>query len=238
MLTNVHLQAKIKIKIMLKSLLRHYNYELIFPGERNSKGIEHFVIEYYMRLSTGILHIGAHEGGEASYYFSLDKPVLWAEANPFVFPRLLDRISKFQNQTAINLMIGEADEECAFFITDNEVSSSALPLTDIGELEWGILSKDPIKVDSRSLDSISTEFKIESYDFWVIDVQGLEMKVLRGGAKSLKKARFLLVECSLKNFYKDSSLYLEVKEFLGNIGYFPVLSPRGSHFEMLFINSN
>jgi FkbM family methyltransferase len=219
-------------------MFKFFNFKLIFPGEQTWKGLEPLVIEYFMRRSRGILHIGAHVGLEAEFYSKLGKPVLWIEANPEMMPMLYSNIARFEDQQALNMMISQEDSEKEFFITSNEVSSSALPLSDFGRVAWGIEGSHSIKVNSRSLDSFTKEFPINFYDFWVIDVQGLELSVLKGGVKSLASARFLLIECSLEKYYEHGVLYPEIRDFLESQRFYPILTQRDSHFEMLFVSAN
>jgi FkbM family methyltransferase len=237
MKTEVFLKMKNIIKFNLKSILGNFNCKVIFPGEHTPRGLEPFVVEYYMRISKGILHVGAHIGSEAAFYDGLEKPVLWIEGNPNVLERLNQNVSKYRNQKVLNVLVGDEDGESEIYLTDNEVSSSALRISDIGQIEFGIQETKSIKVNSKTLDSIAQEVAIETYDFWVIDVQGFEMAVLRGGWQTLKLAKFLLIECSTEKYYNYMALYPEIRKALVSIGFYPVLSQRGKHFEMLFINS-
>ena len=46
--------------------------------------------------SNGILHIGAHRGSERFVYDHLGKPVVWIEANPYIFDEQQLNLNEFK----------------------------------------------------------------------------------------------------------------------------------------------
>lgn len=61
-----------------------------------------------------------------------------------------------------------------------------------------------------------------TFDLIKIDVQGSELDVLRGGRKTVESARGIILELSLIEYNKNSSLHEEVIEYMESINYQPV----------------
>jgi FkbM family methyltransferase len=62
-------------------------------------------------------------------------------------------------------------------------------------------------------------FRDRQFDFVKIDTQGSELDVLRGGAKVLKRAQYILIEVSLVNYNEGGAKAEEVFEALDQMGF-------------------
>jgi FkbM family methyltransferase len=225
---------KHRLKLFIKIIASFLRVRLLFSGELNEFGLRNLVIEYYLRQSKGILHIGAHKGQEAAYYADLEKPVIWIEANPQLFPVLQRNISAYPNQKAINVLLGDENRLVDFYITNNDgLSSSVLPLTRYGREIWGIENTEILNIHSKTLDSLELP-NIEEYDFWILDVQGYESQVIKGAQASISRVKWMLVECSNSQFYFHNTIYSEICKVLRSFNFVPILPVTGNHFEMLF----
>ena len=73
-----------------------------------------------------IIHIGANEGQESDMYYNKGNPkVIFIEAHPGILPRLIDRISKYENQKAIQALVTDVDgKEYDFFYDKNNAGQS------------------------------------------------------------------------------------------------------------------
>lgn len=231
-----------KVKHQVKKIIRDFlltrNILLTFPGELNKSGFQRFLVTFYMKQSRGILHIGAHTGGEREFYDRIGKKVLWIEANPNIYTILLANIQRYPNQKAINELVGARDEMTNFFLTSNgEQSSSVLPLTPKGAEFWRISETDTLRLQAKKIDSLAKNHELDNYDFWVLDVQGLEASVIEGSKKALVNVNALLVECSTEQYYDGVMLYPELRELLYSHGFTPAWVPTNSHFDMLFVRN-
>jgi len=226
------------VKQLIKMLFLKFGIVLLTKSDRNGHGLFNLVVEYYLKQSSSILHIGAHFGQEAEYYHNLGKPVLWIEANTETFLQLASNISKFHNQIALNLLAGSKNEIVNFYVTSNRgLSSSALNLSQLGKEAWKIDVTEIRNYKATPLDQVQ-EIEQLGCDFWVIDVQGFELEVIHGAKKVINQAKYLLVECSDEDFYESSARYSAVKTELEGIGFAPILPVRGNHFEMLFCRTS
>lgn len=200
----------------------------------------------YIEKSTGVLHLGAHVGQESNYYHSLNKPVVWVEAMPNVFEKLIENIDKYHNQQAINALITDIDNQIYNFNVSNNwdgVSSSIFEFGDYGSGKnslWPNLNLTMIKqiqLTSIKLDSLFEKNNIDpkSYDFWVLDLQGAELLALKGADDSIKYCKTIYVEISQEEVYKNGVLYIDLKNFLDTKGFYPLYEPKEIHDDVIFI---
>jgi FkbM family methyltransferase len=59
----------------------------------------------------------------------------------------------------------------------------------------------------------------EQYDFIKIDTQGAEIDILRGGLRTLKRAKLVLLETSVIPYNENAPLQREVVEFMYSYGF-------------------
>ena len=77
--------------------------------------------------SSGVIHMGAHRGGEAPIYDWLQKKTIWIEANPQIIPELIDNVSRFPYQKIIHALLSNQDDEnIEFKISSNDSASSSI----------------------------------------------------------------------------------------------------------------
>ena len=147
-----------------------------------------------------IIHIGAHHGEEAQAYQEAGvKSVFWFEANPEVYNELFKKTKKFDKieQTYILSCLSDTDgEEVEFNIANNGHSSSILDLGTHANMYPHIKYTKSILVKTKRFDSFLDEEtgrigswpeKISEFDFINLDVQGAELKVLKGFGDVFKK---------------------------------------------------
>lgn len=222
------------MKICLRKILYTIGISIIFPGEHSVQGLRKYAIEFFQRQSKGILHIGASTGEEAPEYHRLNLPVLWIEADPETFEGLKVRLKRFPDQKAVNILLSDRDAEVDFFVTDNSgLSSSVHPLTSKGRQNFNIKNIQSKRLSANRMDSIKNiDFGV--HDFWIIDVQGHELQVLKGAELTLKHAKWILIEISTLVFYENQSVFHEVHKWLVNQGFVLLYKPNSTHCEALY----
>ena len=119
--------------------------------------------------------------------------------------------------------LGEKPEALRFHVTSNNLSSSFL------EPNYAEIAALPEKHQALLQSNIARDIPISSLDEEMkdvkrilcmkLDVQGYELKVLRGGEETLEKTEFILLEMSNHKLYKDGCQYYEVDEFLRQKGF-------------------
>jgi len=231
-----------KVKTLLKKIFVGFfafiGVEILTRSDHSTNGLQPIVREFFLRQSHGILHIGAHEGQEAEVYNRLSKPVIWIEAIPIYFEKLRENISPFHNQLALNVLL---DSKCHssrdFFITSNNAESSSIYPLARNDYWRGLENSEVCKLPSKRLDCISSDLKLREFDYWIVDVQGAELEVLKGAGDLLNYCRYLQVEISQEKFYEGGVEFQELRAFLNSKSFIPMWLPSRPHEEIIFMNA-
>ena len=194
----------------------------------------------------GILHLGAHRGGEAPIYDWFGKKVIWVEANPKIYFDLKINIEKYINQKSYCYLITDkTGENYDFNISNNDAASSSI--YEFGELSVGNKNlwpnKKPLKfLNKINLKSITIDDLIEKndidiklYDHWVMDLQGAELLALKGAKKSLTHCKSIFIEVSDGEVYKEGPNYKEIIKFLDANNLKPTDKIDSRHTNLLFL---
>lgn len=187
-----------------------------------------------------VLHIGAHIGQELSLYkdFGIESGV-FIEADPDVYARLKQSIENEHSWRAIEALISDTDGvDVNFWTSSNDKMSSSLlkPGLHLTEHPDVFFSEDPLKINTKTLDSLN----LGKFDLVVIDVQGAELKVLKGGMSTISHADALWLEVALGGLYEEDCSINELSEFLAKYDYYPVYVVIGNNMwgDALYIKRN
>lgn len=165
---------------------------------------------------TGIIHIGAHLAEEKNDYleYNLDNTI-WIEANPYLFETI--KVNGLENEQFFNFAMTDTDNKLIRLnITNNGQSSSILELEKHKIHHPHIYVSNTVNVFSKRMDTLINEnnLDIHKYDFLNIDVQGVELLVLKGFGDYLKKIRYIYTEVNTDYLYKDCALISEIDSYL------------------------
>lgn len=175
----------------------------------------------------GILHVGAAMLEEAEEYRDLGvKTVIWVEALPGDEERR-ERAKLFGHELHELLPLSDENNDIILKVTTNTFSSSILPLKRHYELYPEVTVEREIKTMSRRADGYFTTFPKE-INTLVLDVQGAELKVLRGMGQLIYQFQWCLVETFLTELYEGCALKPELDRWMRDRGfqnaeYIPVL---------------
>ncbi len=235
------------LKKIVKSFFYKFGWKLIklrkIP-EPNPYGKIDINLLQAINESSGIMHLGAHRGTEAEIYNWFGKNVVWVEASPEIFEDLEENLFFYKNQKIFKALLSDKDNEIIKFNISNYdgACSSIFEFTEEikKSIQWRNRNHKMIKcinLKSITLDTLLKNQNITSknYNHWVLDLQGAELLVLKGGEKSLKNCSSLLIEVSTKQFYNNSNLWLEVKEWLNKRGFKNLKEPEMDEEDILFI---
>jgi FkbM family methyltransferase len=168
-----------------------------------------------------VLHLGAHLAQELPYYLEAGlKSGTFIEADPSTFSKLNDALKNEPNFRAIQALLSDQDGmQVDFHVASNEQSSSLLiPSGHLIQHPDVHFNESPIQLTTHRLDSLS----LGVFDLIVIDVQGAELKVLRGGVDTVKNAKIVLLEVSLGGLYAGDCTINEIIAFLTLCDFAPV----------------
>lgn len=187
----------------------------------------------------GIVHVGACTGEERDAYADCGvEQVLWFEANPESFkllqenitPRLLSpdfesRAQRFSRNRAFNVCLSDADDEdVEFYVTSNfrSASSSMLKLGKHSEHYPQITVQQTLKLKTKRFDTFVREnsLNLRPFNFLNMDVQGAELKVLKGvGDELLKNFDYVYSEVNTAELYQGCVLLDELESYLEERGF-------------------
>jgi FkbM family methyltransferase len=176
----------------------------------------HDLVQKYNIQFKGILHVGAHECEELKDYetYIARNTILWIEALP-------DKValckSRYPNLLIENAIVSDVVEKVTFNVSNNGQSSSIL--------EFGLHSKfhpqihyiSQFSAETQLLKNILPNYDIQ-YNFLNLDIQGVELKALKGMESYLDKVDYIYTEVNSDYVYKNCALITEIDEYLLTFG--------------------
>lgn len=182
--------------------------------------IKQLAVKYNIK-SKGVLHIGAHEGQEAETYAALGMgKMIFIEANPSVYTKLLGVIKGYPKARAINACVSDEERDVQFHIASNDgQSSSILELGTHKELHPEVTYVDHLKLKTQRMDAILKKKDWEELDFLNIDIQGMELPALKSMGDKLKKFKYVYLEVNRGQVYEGCAEIDEVDAFLKEFGF-------------------
>jgi FkbM family methyltransferase len=165
-----------------------------------------------------VLHIGGHEGEEASDYENSGvELVSWIEALP---DKVKVMRSKLDPQRHV-VIEGAAWETTGKTITLNVASfsqaSSIFAFDESVNIYPSLRMSHQISVSTVTADSL---YKSHRYpDFINLDIQGAELEALKGSVTTLKYTNYVYTEVSRKVLYKGGAHVKELDNFLRGFGF-------------------
>ena len=164
---------------------------------------------------SGVIHVGAHAGEESSDYQLYNwAPVIWVEANPNLINRLKEEVA--DEDTVICAALWDENHiPIEFNIATNGESSSllqpALHLKEYPEIHFD----SRITLQTIRLDSLLTEIP----NFLNLDVQGAELRVLRGMGELINSLDYIYTEINETELYVDCAKLNALESFLETNGF-------------------
>jgi FkbM family methyltransferase len=171
-----------------------------------------------------IVDCGACDGLDSVIYARMfpQARVYAIEARKDNFEELKATLKDFNAKRVIplNYCLSDKNEETEFWSsfgdsgnkmgwdTGNKSSSILKPTGHLREHQW--CRFEPGKINTVRFDQIS----IDRVDFLHLDVQGAELKVLRGFGEVLKTVRAIWLEVARKELYAGQPLVRDVEAFL------------------------
>ena len=174
------------------------------------------LVQKYNIQFKGILHVGAHECEELRDYeqYVPRNKILWIDA-------LQDKVeyckSRYPNLCIEQAVISDKIETVKFNRSNNGQSSSFLELGLHETFHPQVKYIDSYQVETNMLRNILPNYNIE-YNFLNLDIQGVELKALKGMEEYLFKVDYIYTEVNCDYVYKDCSLVTEIDEYLKPFG--------------------
>jgi len=173
-------------------------------------------LDKYIKVRKGAIHVGAHEGEERHWYRKMGfSPVIWFEPSKSVYERLVKNLENFPDQIPYNRGVHDTLEVAKLYIASNDgQSSSLLPLGTHAKHHPDVKYVSTEKVELVRLDKIFSFIKVDDFNFLNIDVQGVELNVIRSAGDYIKYFDYIYTEVNTEYVYEGCSLLSEIDEYL------------------------
>ena len=179
--------------------------------------------EKHLQVCKGAIHVGANVGEEREWYqkHGFNK-VLWFEPNKELYPILEHNIALYPEHTAFNFGIHDTIKSGVLHISNNAGQSSSL-------LEFGThaINHPDVKfirdesIPLRRLDWFfeATGKRVADYNFLNVDVQGVELNVLKSFGDLITNMDYIYAEVNEEQVYKGCACICDIDEYLHIYGF-------------------
>jgi FkbM family methyltransferase len=168
----------------------------------------------YINKESVVLEGGAFIGDNTAFLSKLASKVISFEPNKEAFDCLKHNFNDVENVTIHNLGLSDKQEK-AGIVRDNNAGASFLSDGDDIEL---------VTID---------EFKLQKLDFIILDCEGFEYKILKGGEKTIRKFKpVMLIEINNGHLVRNNTSDNDLFVYLTELGYeFKNLDSKKSIYE-------
>ncbi|HTA75972.1 MAG TPA: FkbM family methyltransferase [bacterium] len=193
----------------------------------NTEAAEFFLakLRTHMSTSRGVIHVGAHQGEEVEAYLSYGfKKIILIEANP-KWCEFLSEKYKNENILIFNYAVTDLTGSVTLQIHESRLGStepaSILDLKKFKEYYKYIKTPASVEVPAIRLDDLFEKHQLNpmDYDFLNMDIQGAELKALKGAPKLLGHLKAVLSEVHLEELYEGCASEKDIVDFLEGAGF-------------------
>ena len=199
----------------------------------------------FLNNISGVIHVGANSGQERYKYVNYSLNVIWVEPIPEIFKKLKNNIKKYPKQKAYKYLLTDIDnQDINFKITNNEGESSSIFNLGLHKNMYpGIRCIDSINLKSSTLVNLidNEKIDIQKYQALIMDTQGSELLVLKGGSSLLKNFQYIKTEVADFEAYQGGCLLVDLSDYLEKFGFKEIKRTKfkekigiGSYFDILY----
>ena len=176
----------------------------------------HELVKKYNIQFKGVLHVGAHECEEIKDYemYLPRSQILWIEALP-------GKVSlckqNYPNVLIENAIVSDIVETVRFNVSNNGQSSSMLDFGLHSTFHPHVHYITCFEAETKLLKNILPNYNI-NYNFLNLDIQGAELKALKGMEDYLQNVYYIYTEVNSDYVYKECALITELDEYLLKFG--------------------
>lgn len=171
----------------------------------------------------GVVHVGSHYAEERDDYIAagIGKRI-WIDANPTIVSQLASKIAS-ENDIVILAAVSETDgENVRFNVANNGQSSSILPLKLHAKIYRDIVYTGYYEMTTTSLETILSHESAQpsgDYDLINLDIQGVELRALKGLGNRIDQFRAVYAEVNTLELYEKCDMMSDLDTFLAHKGF-------------------
>lgn len=170
----------------------------------------------------GVIHLGAHEAEELPTYLELGaQPILLVEANPALLDRLRSIAATTPGVMVAHCAVTDTDGPVDLHLMSLDEANSILPFNTHKTIYPEIVENGTVRVDGTRLDRLMDRLELDPAQFNVlcIDIQGAELRALRGATRTLQSIQAINVEINFEELYTGCAQVEDIDDFLGGQGF-------------------
>ena len=179
--------------------------------------------EKYVKEIRGVLHVGANTGQELDWYVNKKvSRVIWFEPHNKSFAILEANIAEYKHHEAYKIGIHDTLKSASLHIASNQAQSSSI-------LDFGTHRKyypriryiEDQPITLMRMDDFLEEnsIDIKEFNFLNVDVQGVELNVMKSFGDSLGKLDYIYTEINKEELYVGANLLPEIDTYLDSRGF-------------------
>ena len=199
----------------------------------------------FLKYISGVIHVGANDGEEASLYQKRDLSVIWIEAIPSMLDLLKSNIAQFPKQRAITALVTDKEDQTYQFNIANNLgkSSSIYDFKDHKNIWPDVGYQESITLSSTTLTRLIAQESIDMshYQALVMDTQGSELLILMGAIPLIPFLQYIKVEVADFEIYEGCCQLKDINEFMHQHGFheiirkpFPIKYSGGMCYDIVF----
>ena len=181
------------------------------------------VIRRYLKKDkpiNGIIHIGSHECQESKMYLEFgigSNRTIWIDA----IPKKVDQAVSRGYRVFHGVVTDVDDQDIIFHVSSNEESSSIFDLGTHKQHHGHIHYVEDLKLKTTTLPTLinRNSLDIAGYNFINLDIQGAELKALKGMESLLGQIDYIYCEANEEELYVGCALIHQIDEYLMNFGF-------------------
>jgi FkbM family methyltransferase len=169
-----------------------------------------------------ILDIGANTGQFAEYIHAIlpDARIYSFEPLKDCFDLLVNNNRGNSKFKAFNVALSDENGIVEFHRSSFSQSSSLLPMGQLHKDNFPFTAGEEIvTVKAARLDDFASEMALGDHILIKLDVQGVEEKVIRGGANTLRRADVVFLETNFQELYEGQPLFKEILDIMYAEGF-------------------
>lgn len=180
------------------------------------------IISKYGIKPKGILHVGACQMEELEDYKNCGiENVIWVEGNPNLVESNQEKARTAGHRLLQGLIYDTDGLEMDFNLTNNLQSSSILEFNKHKEYHPHVEFVNSIKLKTITLKTLLESNKIEKeeFDFLNLDIQGVELRAIKGLEDYLENVKFIYTEINTGQVYTNNDTLQDIDQFLESRGF-------------------
>ncbi|KKM05868.1 hypothetical protein LCGC14_1749770 [marine sediment metagenome] len=195
-------------------------------------------------LIRGVIHVGANDGYEIDWYLKLGiKNILAVEPERESYNKLKQKFKGVAGIHISSVALGDGDRATVGILRVPQGSTGGSTL--LTELPYGpgvtgvtynYSDKQEVVVTTfeKLVYLFSDIIELKDYNCLVVDVQGMELQVLKGFGPHLEKMDCLNIECSETPIYEGEAPAYDVVTWLAARDFYNI-TPIQAHNDILFV---